>query len=184
MATLIDRISKQLQAGGYQQRSAQARKWLQKEVATAALSPNIRGSSILRDDVRKVYSITPGKLYFYVYDPKTKEKLPFYDSFPLVLPIDIYAGGFMGLNFHYISPKERIALMDKLYETATNKNFNENTRITVSYDILKNVSKFSTFKPCLKKYLNGHIRSDIIEISAEYWEVALMLPVEKFVYKQ
>ena len=38
----------------------------------------------------------------FVYDPKTKAKLPFYDTFPLVLPIDTFRGGFIGLNFHYL----------------------------------------------------------------------------------
>ena len=42
-----------------------------------------------------------GRLNMYFYDPKTKKKLPYYDTFPLVLPVDTFRGGFVGLNFHY-----------------------------------------------------------------------------------
>ena len=43
-----------------------------------------------------------GRLNMYFYDPKTKKKLPYYDTFPLVLPVDTFRGGFVGLNFHYL----------------------------------------------------------------------------------
>ena len=43
-----------------------------------------------------------GRLNMYFYDPKTKKKLPYYDTFPLVLPVDTFKGGFVGLNFHYL----------------------------------------------------------------------------------
>ena len=43
-----------------------------------------------------------GRLNMYFYDPKTKKKLPYYDTFTLVLPVDTFRGGFVGLNFHYL----------------------------------------------------------------------------------
>ena len=181
MAKLIDRVSKQLQAGGLTLRTNKARNWLQREVAKASFASNVRGASILKDDTRKVNKVLPGRLYFYVYDPKTKETLPYYDTFPLVLPIEIYSDGFLGLNFHYIRPKERLLLMDKLYDTLTNNNFDEKTKLRVNYDLLSNASRLEAFKPCIKRYLNSHIRSSIIEIGANDWEIALMLPVDNFV---
>ena len=45
-----------------------------------------------------------GKMYFYSYNPKWKDKLPWYDTFPLVFPIERYSDGFLGLNFHYGHP--------------------------------------------------------------------------------
>ena len=181
MAKLIDRVSKQLQAGGLTLRTNKARNWLQREVAKASFASNVRGASILKDDTRKVNKVLPGRLYFYVYDPKTKETLPYYDTFPLVLPIEPYSDGFLGLNFHYIRPKERLLLMDKLYDTLTNNNFDEKTKLRVNYDLLSNASRLEAFKPCIKRYLNSHIRSSIIEIGANDWEIALMLPVDNFV---
>ena len=42
-----------------------------------------------------------GRLNMFFYDPKYKKKLPYYDTFPLVLPIERYPDGFLGINFHY-----------------------------------------------------------------------------------
>jgi len=181
MAKLIDRVSKQLQAGGLNLRTKKARDWLQREVAKASFAPNIRGASILKDDTRKVDRVLPGRLYFYVYDPKTKATLPYYDKFPLVLPIEKYSDGFLGLNFHYIRPKDRLLLMDKLYDTLTNDRFDEKTKLRANYDLLSNAGRFGAYKPCVKRYLNSHIRSGIIEIGVNDWEIALMLPVDNFV---
>lgn len=181
MAKLIDRVSKQLQAGGLNLRTKKARDWLQREVAKASFAPNIRGASILKDDTRKVDRVLPGRLYFYVYDPKTKATLPYYDKFPLVLPIEKYSDGFLGLNFHYIRPKDRLLLMDKLYDTLTNDRYDEKTKLRANYDLLSNASRFGAYKPCVKRYLNSHIRSGIVEIGVNDWEIALMLPVDNFV---
>ena len=181
MAKLIDRVSKQLQAGGMNLRTKKARDWLQREVAKASFAPNIRGASILKDDTRKVDRVLPGRLYFYVYDPKTKATLPYYDKFPLVLPIEKYSDGFLGLNFHYIRPKDRLLLMDKLYDTLTNDRYDEKTKLRANYDLLSNAARFGAYKPCVKRYLNSHIRSGIVEIGVNDWEIALMLPVDNFV---
>ena len=43
-----------------------------------------------------------GALNMFIYDPKLKNKLPYYDTFPLVLPIERYRDGFLGINFHYL----------------------------------------------------------------------------------
>ena len=42
-------------------------------------------------------SATPqiGKMYLYIYDPKYKNTLPFYDALPLVIPIEFYGNGFL-----------------------------------------------------------------------------------------
>ena len=38
-----------------------------------------------------------GKMYFYFYDPKTKDKMKYYDRFPLVIPIENYKDGFQNI---------------------------------------------------------------------------------------
>ena len=45
-----------------------------------------------------------GRLNLFFYDPKFKKTLPYYDTFPLVLPLDPIKGGFIGMNFHYLPP--------------------------------------------------------------------------------
>ena len=57
-----------------------------------------RPQQLLRDgkrDNRPFY----GKLNMFFYDPKFKKKLPYYDTFPLVLPLETYSDGFLGINF-------------------------------------------------------------------------------------
>jgi hypothetical protein len=180
-ASLIDRYRDRLSKESFSHRTRRARTWLHKEVAKAELPANVRGNSLLRDKKRLSPQILPGRLYFYRYDPKTKDDLPYYDKFPLVLPFEFYNDGFLGLNFHYIRPHARVILMNKLYETLNNRNFDETTKISVSYDLLKNASRFKEFKPCLKRYLLNHIRSRFIQIESHDWEIALMLPVDEFV---
>ena len=57
-----------------------------------------------------------GRLNMFIYDPKLKAKLPYYDSFPLVLPIEQYKDGFLGLNLHYLPIGLRVRLLDRLVD--------------------------------------------------------------------
>ena len=41
-----------------------------------------------------------GLLNMFFYDPKGRNTLPYYDTFPLVLPLEEYPDGFLGINFH------------------------------------------------------------------------------------
>ena len=70
--------------------------------------------------------------------------------------------------------------MDSLYTLSTNKTYNEKTKLRLSYDVLNGAAKFKYFKPCIKHYLNAHVQSRFLDISADKWDIALFLPVEKF----
>ena len=41
-------------------------------------------------------------MYNFSYDPN-KKQLPYYDRFPLCIPVQPYTDGF-GMNLHYIAP--------------------------------------------------------------------------------
>jgi hypothetical protein len=125
-----------------------------------------------------------GKLYFFAYDPKMKTTLPMYDRFPLVFPIEGYADGFLGLNLHYLFNNERAALLNKLIEFKTNGRNDESTKLKLSYDLLSSTKRIaSAMRPCIKRYLFGHVRSKFVEVPANEWDKAIQLPVEQFVYK-
>ena len=83
-----------------------------------------------------------GKLNMFFYDPKHKKKLPYYDTFPLVLPIEKYPDGFLGINMHYLPLPLRAKLMDALYSLASNQRYDEATKIKLSYNILNSSSKY------------------------------------------
>ena len=129
MAYLLDRIKQSLAKEGYSPRSSAARQWLRAKVNDLKPTP----ATLMRDRQRLRDNTFIGKMYFYFYDPKTKDSMPYYDRFPLVIPIERYSDGFLGLNLHYIHPRQRIILLDKLSETATNKRFDEKTKLRVNY---------------------------------------------------
>jgi len=174
---LIDRIRESLLKKGYQMRSQEARAWLRSKVP--ALRPT--KGELMRDRERLKNQSIIGRMYFYYYDPKTKDSLPYYDRFPLVIPIERYSDGFLGLNLHYIHPKRRIILLDKLSAILTDSNYDEKTRFKISYDYLKRASRLYEATPCIKRYLSGHVQSRFLEINADEWDIAAMLPVESFV---
>jgi len=177
MAKLIDRIKQSLAKEGYSTGTNNARTWLRAKVKE--LNPSTR--ALMGDRDRLKNNSTIGKMYFYFYDPKTKDTLPYYDRFPLVIPIESYKDGFLGLNLHYIHPKQRLILLDKLSETATNDKFDSKTKLRVSYSYLAGASRAFEATPCIKRYLYSHIQSRFLEISADEWDIAAMLPVETFV---
>jgi len=177
MAKLIDRIKQSLAKEGYSTGTNNARNWLRAKVKE--LTPTSRALMADRDRLKS--NSTIGKMYFYFYDPKTKDTLPYYDRFPLVIPIESYKDGFLGLNLHYIHPKQRLILLDKLSETATNSKFDSKTKLRVSYSYLAGASRAFEATPCIKRYLYSHIQSRFLEISADEWDIAAMLPVETFV---
>jgi hypothetical protein len=126
-----------------------------------------------------------GRMFFYGYDPKYKDTLPMYDRFPLVFPIESYPDGFLGLNLHYLVPGERKLLLNKLKEFRTNKNLTEKSRLRLSYDMLSSVKGLSNLaRPCVKRYLFGHVVTPFIEITPDEWDQAINLPVAMFVYNQ
>jgi len=156
-----------------------AREWY-RSAAENLYSRRISSETLLKDETRLVDNIVYGYMYGFAYDPKFKKELPYYDQFPLIFPVEMTGNSFMGINFHYLPPVLRARLMDALYTTINNKKYNDTTRIRISYDVLKSASKFSVFKPTLKKYLRNHIRSNFLQISSKEWDIALFLPTENF----
>jgi hypothetical protein len=100
--------------------------------------------------------------------------------FPLIFPVEMQNDGFLGINFHYLPLALRAKLMDALYTTINNRKYDDTTRVKISYDILKGVSKFNAFKPTLKKYLRTQIQSNFLQIASKEWDIALFLPTENF----
>ena len=67
----------------------------------------------------------------FIYDPKLKDKLPYYDTFPLVLPVEQYKDGFLGINLHYLSIPMRMRLLDRLMDYSNNDKFDNHTEFRV-----------------------------------------------------
>ena len=112
--------------------------WYRNQVRN--LGSGVSGLQLIRNETL-TNRIRPGEMYLFMYDPKHKDTLPYYDRFPLVIPIESYPDGFLGLNLHYIHPKQRLILLDKLSETATNDKFDSKTKLTRSnsFEVCSNI---------------------------------------------
>ena len=118
-----------------------------------------------------------GRLNMFFYDPKFKKTLPYYDTFPLVLPIESYSDGFLGINLHYLPIPLRIRLLDRLTNFSNNTKFDESTFLRVSYNDVKGIA---SVKPTIHKYLSGYVRSRFRRIDADEFVIATLLPVQRF----
>jgi|TARA_A100001015_G_C14892885_1_gene673178 hypothetical protein len=164
---------------GVQPRSKDSLEWFKQRLKSVS---RINNNQILKDPLlKKVEKPLIGRMYMYFYDPKTKDTLPYYDRFPLIVMVGKEKGGFTGLNLHYLPPILRAKFFDRLSEFTNNKKYDESTRFRLTYNFLRASSKLELFKPCFKRYLTSQVESRITEVPATEWEVALFLPTDKFV---
>ena len=178
VAYVFDNIlAKGVRAGQIPARTRAAREWYRNEAEKVDVTP----SKLMRENQSKIvrgYEI--GQMMLFNYDPKLKRKLPYYDTFPLVFPIEPRDNGFLGLNMHYLPLRQRAMLMDALYTLRTDNRYNESTALKIGYQILKRSARYKLFKPCVKHYLNSHIKSRRIKIDPVEWDMALFLPLQRF----
>lgn len=103
---------------------------------------------------RKVF---PGHLCFFEYKAETKD-LPYYDKYPLVYIFSVSGEAFYGANLHYLEPKKRLIVINKLNEGLI--------------DIPKVI---------IHKYLYKRCKSLFLDLAKQEWITASALPVEDFV---
>ena len=177
VAYVFDRIIAQgARAGQIPARSQQARNWFRDKATGTRAMP----TRLISSGDNYVSKPESGSMYLYGYDPKFKKQLPYYDRFPLVFPIDEVKGGFIGLNMHYLPLRQRAVLMDSLYGLVSDQRYDDNTRLKLSYRVLKNAAKYKFFKPCIKKYLASNVKTRFLKIEPVEWDIALFLPLQRF----
>ena len=118
---------------------------------------------------------TYGMLNLFHYRPLTDERLPYYDIFPLVLPLAPRStGGFTGLNFHYLPVPMRVRLLEIIAA-----GFGDETtqRMNVTYSKIK---RFSYIKPTVRRYKAKAVGSLFLQIPLEDMLVGALLPVQVF----
>ena len=158
-----------------------SRGWLEQQVLLMTKQQLTPQRVIQGNPEQLTTRVMPGKLYMFLYDPKLKEELPYYDRFPLVFPFRKTPDGFIGLNMHYLPYHFRIMLLDRLMVYKSNSRMDETTRIKYSWALIDGVSKYAAAKPCVKQYLLGHVRSQFRQVYSKDWATAMLLPVERFV---
>ena len=178
VSKVFDEILAQgVRAGQIPARTQDARDWFRNRARSTRVTPE---AVVKGERARYKNRVTMGKMYLFNYDPKHKDTLPYYDRFPLIFPVDKAPGGFYGINMHYLPHVLRARLMDALYELSRDKRYDERTRLRLSYSILNGATKYKAFRPTFKRYLSNHVRSRFIEITSSEWDIALMMPLQKF----
>lgn len=127
----------------------------------------------------------PGKFYLYKYDPKTKDKLPMYDILPLVLITRVTPKGWYGINFHYMPPAIRLAIMEALYATINDKTKSDRVKLKMNWQIAQavavKVGANEHLGNSIKQYLSKQVRSrGLLEIDPYYWSMVLFLNLGRF----
>ena len=153
--TYFDKISAQIKTGD------EPYTWYRnriKELGTPSVPELLRSGKLNKTP-------HPKHLNMFVYAPKFAKKLPYYDTFPLVMYLKPAEGGFYGLNFHYLPYALRARLLDAAGQDKLSVSAVENSRLT---------------KPTIKRYLFGYTRSMFRKIESEDNLTAIMLPVQRF----
>lgn len=98
-----------------------------------------------------------GRLFIFEYKATTKY-LPYYDEFPLVYVLYASPEYFIGANLHYIHPKKRPLIIEKL----------KNNRVDIP-------------RVCIHKYILDNVDGFLLDLALLEWDTAIALPIEKFV---
>jgi hypothetical protein len=172
-----DILKKGAQRGVLPGRTQEASNWFRQKARTYGY---VDRNQLLREKTQFRSKIVPGSMYMFSYVAKHKDTLPYYDAFPVIFPVEMYVDGFLGINFHYLQPQLRARLMDALYGLVSDPKLTDSAKINLSYQLLKGLSRYKYFQPCLKRYLYSQFRSKFIYVEPETWDIALFLPTESF----
>ena len=158
-------------------RTDESRKWFMKK---AQAMRGINRTELMKEEpISSTGRRIIGSMQMFFYDPKYKDVLPYYDRFPLVIVVKPAKGGFLGLNLHYLPPILRAKFLDALMDNVTSKK-SENAKFKLTTRLLAGTSELEFYKPCIKHYLNEHVRSKFAEVKAPEWEIATFLPTAMF----
>ena len=162
--TLFEKITEM--TGG----SKQSFSWYKNAVRKAAMDYKRDPSKLLREEkidskgaeeepdenLLRKYAVS-GHMYMFEYKAKMRH-LPYYDSFPLVYVIKANPQEFWGANLHYMSPKKRVMVVQRLLEG----------RIDIP-------------RLCFHKYLIDHVDGFLLDLASAEWDTSILLPIENFV---
>jgi hypothetical protein len=162
-------------------RDNRSARWFQDMIRQVGLNTN-NPHRIMQSGIGKfVGSVVPGSMFLFLYDPKTKDRLPYYDTVPIVVVFQHAPGGFIGLNLHYLSPVLRYNLLLQLMLLVRDTTITSSTRMQLSWSLLQNANRFPGAEVCVKRYLYSHLQSRLLKINPVDWKTAVMLPIDNFV---
>ena len=178
--SLLSKVSNAIKTGTVGQEVRRSAQWFQDKIKGLKGEVKNRFSStnaakFYREAETKVNPnvlkrrVELGDLFCYYYNPKYKTTLPYYDMFPMIMLISAEKDTFLGINFHYLRPKWRAVLLDRV----TAKLGNGLPR----WSKLRQIRQIA---PTIKRYRFDHIMRRVIPIEENEQEIAIFLPTERF----
>ena len=110
-----------------------------------------------------------GHLFCYYYYPLHHKTLPYYDMFPMIMLLKAEKETFLGINFHYLRPKWRAILLDRVTAKIGGG--------LPKWSKLRQIRQIAT---TIKRYRYDHIMRKVIPIKEDEQEIAIFLPTERF----
>lgn len=181
--TLLQKLEKTSRDRNIEKFTQQSYDWYKKKAKEIFGGAKLR-KKIVDEQTKRGMSLDRnpgiGNMYTFIYDAKHKDTLPYWDAFPLVFMVHVDSKTFHALNLHYLSPRYRAVLLDRLIDLSSSSKYTTKTKLKLTYGLLKGASKYKLFKPCYKQYLYSHLGSKLVKIPSQEWEAALFLPLANF----
>lgn len=174
MANILEQID---QIGKASKNEIKPASWYKDQIRQLGL--NTIDTQRLMKEGKLTSRALPGFMYLFKYDPKDKN-IPYYDMFPLVIPFRRVNEGFIGINFHYLPFPIRLNILKEFEKYASDKNLNERTRVRLNYRLIETSRVFRFVNPAIRRYSNQQLRTRLLNIPFNDWQVASQLPVQKF----
>jgi len=161
-------------------------RWYRQKVQDLLPKPQVR--AMIREGVKtQKVTVRPnfGTMNLFYYRPKGAAKLPYYDVFPLVIPIGRRLNdGFVGLNFHYLSVPQRWLLLERLSMFQVPSELDAFDTGEGAGDVMalfwSKIRRKRGVKPIVKRYLTKYVQSRFLKIELSEMLIALSIPMERF----
>ena len=180
MSDIFNDIGEEFRAEDLNPNSAKSRAWFREKVSSLGGKSFSRDQMLRNPPLKPAPRVLPGMMYMFWYNPKHASTLPYYDKFPLVILVDTFQGGMMGLNLHYLPMDLRRNFFYGLLNRVSDTKYDDKTYLKLTYDYLKATKSVKQFRPCIKKYLTKQISGQIVNVPASEWEIAVHLPTALF----
>ena len=78
--------------------------------------------------------------------------------------------------------KTRRYLEGRMYTYFYDPKYSEvlQTRLRITWDIIRSAAKLKWARPCLKRYLTSHVVGPALEVTPDHWDTVAMLPLARF----
>ena len=161
-------------------------RWYRQKVQELLPKPQVR--QMIREGIKtQKVTVRPnfGMMNLFYYRPKGAEKLPYYDIFPLVIPLGRRLNdGFVGINFHYLSVPQRWLLLERLSMFQVPSELDAFDTEEDAGDVMalfwSKIRRKRGVKPIVRRYLTKYINSYFLKIELSEMLIALAIPMERF----